>query len=291
MSFLAEDGKSNRVRSAVLAEQPSHLWSFGVGEELPFPQGGPWAGGEELPCAPAPPPLCRLRGVWEMLGLGSIYRRWTAVMAGDFFGGPCARGGMPRAECCASPLPRPSGVCSWGLRGRTLVGGMGAWTASASTLRSAPQHTCVRRGVAGGLLRWCQKLQPSTSLQQPASPSSSSLPPPAALLRGRGVQALYVSRGNFAGRGVLRRGGVCVKAETLTLEERLGPGAWWGAAEGQPGFLPAPMHGCGQESALAWELAEIGRVASSGSFAFTVNPYGQNLVSSRCGCQQWLGLP
>lgn len=49
MSFLAEDSKSNRVRSAVLAEQPSQVWSFGVGEELPFPQGGPWAEGEELP--------------------------------------------------------------------------------------------------------------------------------------------------------------------------------------------------------------------------------------------------
>lgn len=41
MSFLAEDGKSNPVCSAVVAEQPNQVWSFGVGEELPFLQGGP----------------------------------------------------------------------------------------------------------------------------------------------------------------------------------------------------------------------------------------------------------
>ena len=68
MSFLAEDSKSNCVGSAVLAEQPNQVWSFGVGEELPFPQGGPLAEREELPCAPAPPPpppppFCRLQGV------------------------------------------------------------------------------------------------------------------------------------------------------------------------------------------------------------------------------------
>lgn len=67
--------------------------------------------------------------------------------------------------------------------------------------------------------------------QQPASPSSSSLPPPAAPRGGRGVRAVCVNRGNCAGRGVWRRGGVCVKEETLTLEvERLGLGAWQGAA-------------------------------------------------------------
>lgn len=41
MSFPAEDGKSNRVCSAVLAEQPNQVWAFGVGEELPFLQDGP----------------------------------------------------------------------------------------------------------------------------------------------------------------------------------------------------------------------------------------------------------
>lgn len=40
MSFLAGDGKSNRVCSVILAEQPNQVQSFGVGEKLPFLQHG-----------------------------------------------------------------------------------------------------------------------------------------------------------------------------------------------------------------------------------------------------------
>lgn len=71
------------------------------------------------------------------------------------------------------------------------------------------------------------------------------------LLRGGRVQAVYVTRRNFAGRGVWRRGGVCAKGETLTLEERLGLGACWGPPRvGQPGFSSTPVHRYGQESAV-----------------------------------------
>lgn len=52
MSFLAGNGKSNRVCSVILAEQPNQVQSFGVGEKLPFLQHGL---SEELPCTPAPP--------------------------------------------------------------------------------------------------------------------------------------------------------------------------------------------------------------------------------------------
>lgn len=66
-SCLAEDGKSNRVCSAVLAEWPNQVQSFGLGEKLSLLQHGL---SEELPCAPAPPrasPLLRAEA-WEMLG-------------------------------------------------------------------------------------------------------------------------------------------------------------------------------------------------------------------------------
>lgn len=66
MSFLAEGGKSNRVCSAILAEQPNLVQSFGLGEKLPFPKHGL---SEELPCPPAPPRASPLlpAGIREML--------------------------------------------------------------------------------------------------------------------------------------------------------------------------------------------------------------------------------
>lgn len=171
------------------------------------------------------------------------------MMAGDFFGGPCTRGGMVRAECCTPPTSLPQRCVRLGAAGEDS----GRWDGCVDSERlNSPFCTTAHMRAAGGGGGAAPLMsETASSRQQPASPSSSSLPPPAALLRGRGVQALYVTRGNFSGRGVRRRGGVCVKAETLTLEERLGLGAWWGAAEGQPGFLPAPTHGRGRECALA----------------------------------------
>lgn len=161
-----------------------------------------------------------------------------------------------------------------------------AWMASGWTRRCALQHACVvGRGWQGAAL-----LMSETAAlylcQQPASPSSSSLPLLAAPLRGRGVQATYVTRGSFIEGGVWRRQGVCLKGKTLSLEEGLELGAWLGSAW---------LFACPTTAVWARERfggrAEDDKVARGDGLAFAVAPHGQKLASFSCGCQWWLGLP
>lgn len=99
MSFLAEDGKSNCVCSAVLAEQPNQVQSFGLGEKISFLQHGL---SEELPCAPSSTPCLPFAVCRSLRDVGSIYSRPAAV-GWKFFGGLCTHGGKQRAECCTLP--------------------------------------------------------------------------------------------------------------------------------------------------------------------------------------------
>lgn len=108
---------------------------------------------------------------------------------------------------------------------------------------------CSMPGGGGGCRGAALLMSETAALylcQQPPSPFSSSLPLLAAPLRGKRGQATYVTRGSFTGGGVWRRGGMLLKGETLSLEERLGLGAWLESAW----LFACPTQRCGQESVL-----------------------------------------
>lgn len=126
MSFFAEDCKSNRVCSAVLAEQPNRVQSFGLGENCPSCSMG-WVKRFPVPqLHPVPLPA----EVWEMLWLRSIYSRPAAV-GWKFFGSLCMHGGKQGAEQSAAHPPEQCmrlgtawwsdckrlGAAGWGLQG------------------------------------------------------------------------------------------------------------------------------------------------------------------------------
>lgn len=118
-------------------------------------------------------------------------------------------------------------------------------------------------------------------------PADLSPPPPfrlQPLLRGGRVRAVYVTRRDFTVGGVWRKGGVCVKGETLTLGGRLRLRACWVATEGRSAWLFA----CLKASVQAGERPGVraGRDWQGGERwtpCFAVARYGQKLASSRCG--------
>lgn len=102
------------------------------------------------------------------------------MMAGDFFGGPCTRGGMVRAECCTPPTSLPQRCVRLGAAGEDS----GRWDGCVDSERlNSPFCTAAHMRAAGGGGGGCSAdvrnciLPPAACLPLLFLPASARSPP------------------------------------------------------------------------------------------------------------------